>query len=109
MTARVQLASATIERGTWQLWLQMWISCRSQDIPNAYMHAMCPEGLSKVACQSIVHWYINSELDKCTWPGLAKAIHAAQDSYAGGHRDVHEYSGLFNMGMIPHFIDDTLP
>ena len=66
----------------------------SQEKENAYMHAMCQQGLFTEACQSILTWYIKSQLDQCTWPGLAKALHAVQDSYAGGHRDLHSYAGL---------------
>ena len=69
---------------------------------------MCPQGLSNAACESIINWYVTSELEKCTWEGLAKAMHAVEDRYAGGHRNLHEYKGLFATDMIPHVIMDYL-
>jgi RHS repeat-associated protein len=81
---------------------------RTQEKENAYMHAMCQQGLSTAACQSIFNWYVKNQLDQCTWPGLAKALHAVQDSYAGGHRDMHSYAGLRSVGP-GHLKADMIP
>ena len=80
----------------------------SQDPENAHMHAMCAPGMSQLACQSRYQDYIEEQIASCTKQGLAKAIHAAQDSYAGGHRDFHSYTGFWSLPPT-HIYKDAFP
>ena len=80
----------------------------SQDGWASFMHAMCSPGLSTEVCQKNWENYIRSELNKCTKKGLARAIHALQDSYAGGHGGFQQYTDVWHL-TYSHFHDDAAP
>jgi len=80
----------------------------SQDPENAHMHAMCAPGMSERACQNKYLNYINEQIATCTQEGLAKAIHAAQDSYAAGHRGFPTYRGFSSLPPS-HIYGDAFP
>ena len=80
----------------------------SQDPENAHMHGMCAPGMTRQQCQNRFLDYINDQISSCTQQGLARALHAAQDFYAGGHRNFREYGGLLSIG-IPHVYQDANP
>jgi hypothetical protein len=80
----------------------------SQEPGAAQMHAMCPPGVSAEACQWIFERYVRDQIATCTMPGLARAIHATQDRYAGGHRNWPTYRGLTYLPPS-HPIHDAFP
>jgi len=78
----------------------------SQDPENAAIHAMCaPE---EVNCQKAFADYINEQMSSCDTKSLAKAIHAYQDFYAGGHRGFRKYYG-FSRLPPSHVYHDAFP
>ena len=70
----------------------------SQEGWNAHMHGMCAAGLSTAACQQNYENYMRNQLSKCTMEGLARAIHALQDTYSSSHRGFQGY--LFWLGYL---------
>lgn len=77
----------------------------SQEIYNSHMHAMCPAGLSKRVCAINYQNYIDRELKSCDTAGLARALHAIQDSFAGGHEGLQTYGGLRGLTLHHLFRD----
>ncbi len=51
--------------------------------------------------------YVNISLAKCTEEGLARALHAVQDSFAPGHEDVQAWMG--GMPSFRHIFGDVFP
>jgi RHS repeat-associated protein len=80
----------------------------TQDVWQAFMHSMCAEGLTTEICQKNIDNWIKHQLGKCTGPGLAIAIHAMQDSYAGGHRGPRNYKGFYQLP-LSHGYSDMIP
>jgi hypothetical protein len=81
----------------------------SQAPENAHMHAMTGPGLTPLAAQYRFFRYIDGELRRCTPEGLAGAIHAAQDYYAGGHKGFQTYGGFLEALSPFHFVPDFMP
>ena len=63
----------------------------SQLPENSYKHSMCAPG--EIGCSIRTKNYIESEMEKCTLPSLANALHAIQDGFAFGHRGEQEWKG----------------
>ena len=80
----------------------------TQQPHNAHMHAMCAEGLTREQCLNNLENYMRHELAKCTPQGLARAIHAMQDSFSRSHQDLQPYSGLFGLP-LSHLLHDLFP
>ena len=81
----------------------------SQDPENAYMHAM-RDGVSGESAEHAREQYdrfIESEIARCTPDGLARALHAAQDSAASGHKDFQPWYG--GMPSRSHLKGDFFP
>lgn len=86
----------------------------SQNEGNAIWHGMCPGYASAMDCANWFQAYMNSELDRCDLEGLARALHALQDSFAAGHSGFQPYYGwyaLFAMDLFSgnHFEGDYFP
>ncbi len=80
----------------------------SQEVYSSHMHAMCAAGLSSAICEKNFYNYVNKQLNSCSKGGLAKAIHAWQDSFSGGHNYFKTYSGFWKLP-FSHLLYDTLP
>lgn len=88
----------------------------SQDPKNSHMHAMCPPGVEKAACRERTINYLADEFLSCELSGLAKVLHAVQDSFAPGHEDGQVWKGMpwekggesYGNATI-HFIGDLAP
>ncbi|MFZ5843358.1 MAG: hypothetical protein ACOY3E_10720 [Pseudomonadota bacterium] len=52
--------------------------------------------------------YVERQLASCTINGLAKALHAIQDSFAGGHSGYKYYDGLKTL-TLSHVLQDLAP
>ncbi|KAB2838884.1 MAG: hypothetical protein F9K47_17100, partial [Burkholderiales bacterium] len=78
----------------------------SQQPRNAHWHAMCRRGESPLEGRNRMNNFINEQLRTCTFWGLAKALHAIQDSTAPAHSGCHEYDGSVDIG---HIATDTYP
>lgn len=73
---------------------------------NAVMHAMSTPGETAAQAEKAYDNYINKQLQSCTTEGLAKALHAAEDSAAAGHRNFHVWDGHLT---FYHFWHDAVP
>jgi len=88
----------------------------SQDARNAFMHALLDAtDSSETHDTAVAKWnnYVGAQMNLCTCSGLAHALHAWQDSEAGGHIGFPPYSGLL-LGWIPlvspwHVWQDSWP
>jgi len=78
----------------------------SQDSANAYMHAMCGPGLDTTTCERMFFEYVHHQMQECTLDGLAKAIHAVQDSFARGHSGFQSYAGLLSVSGLHVYYDE---
>jgi RHS repeat-associated protein len=82
----------------------------TQGTDSSHRHAMCTKTkfshYTKEQCRRKTEEFVQSELSGCTLDGLANAIHAVQDSYAGGHAGYQTYDGL--VGPI-HILQDLAP
>ncbi|MCL2306842.1 MAG: hypothetical protein FWC38_01110 [Proteobacteria bacterium] len=65
----------------------------SQNIENSHWHAMRPCHGSPEAAQRAFNSYIDASLKECTCEGLARALHAVQDSFARGHAGFQPWCG----------------
>lgn len=65
----------------------------SQDPPFSYMHSMCEPGMSPSQGMTITEQYIDRQISRCNVPGLAKAMHAAQDKHSPSHRGCQPWPG----------------
>ena len=82
----------------------------TQAIYNAIWHAMCRPRQSPVQGMGEINRYIQDNLKTCKLTDLANALHAAQDSFAGGHRGCQPwYGGFFGIPSLPHIWDDFFP
>lgn len=73
---------------------------KSQDVDHAHMHAMCSEGLSNDGCAQKYADYMNEQWNSNSLLGLARVIHAYEDSVAKGHQ-FKEYEG-FGLLVLKH-------
>lgn len=65
----------------------------SQEPANAPQHAMCSPGQTAEQGARATEQFIEEQLKTCSIGGLAKALHAAQDKHAGGHRGCQTWPG----------------
>lgn len=81
----------------------------SQDPANAYQHAMRDGTTDQTVAQaqSLYNQYLTDQIAKCTEEGLARALHAAEDSAARGHKGFQPWSG--GIPSASHLEGDLLP
>jgi hypothetical protein len=58
----------------------------SQDTDHADMHSMCSPGAGLNQCQATYSTYMQEQWNSRSLEGLARYLHAYQDSYATGHQ-----------------------
>ena len=75
----------------------------SQTVPYAHWHAMSEPGESQADAYKRWYAFVKSQLKSCTAKGLGHAMHAVQDSSAGGHK-FSPYTGHVGYS---HFLMDT--
>jgi RHS repeat-associated protein len=80
---------------------------KSQSKKNAHWHGMSEEGVDGREAERRYDEYIEKQLSRCNKEGLAKALHAAQDSTAPGHRFA-SYGGLLDISLM-HILQDYFP
>jgi RHS repeat-associated protein len=85
----------------------------TQGRADAHMHAMCATRSLITECKKKYDDYVRKELEKCTFDGLAKAVHAVQDSYSRSHSGLQMYGGVEFL-LVPflgldHLISDLSP
>lgn len=66
----------------------------SQETINSHWHAMRDPNWSIEEARNFFNNYVQDNLDKCTWKGLARALHAIQDSYTPSHSGFQIWSGM---------------
>jgi hypothetical protein len=101
------IAPALLRKLAWATaaadWTPSWNE--SQSVMNPSWHAMrgleTPE-LAQVATEG----FIREQMAKGTIESMGRAIHAAQDSAAGGHQGYQRYTGSFD---LRHFLQDVFP
>jgi RHS repeat-associated protein len=86
----------------------------AQSPENSFWHAMSDgiSGQSPVDAEKLYDKYISDQLATCTQDGLARALHAAQDSAAKGHREFHSWDGGrtgLHIPSLSHIAADTFP
>jgi RHS repeat-associated protein len=67
----------------------------SQDPVNSFWHAMSDGLINQPAwlAQDLFNDYVDTQLSSCTIEGLARALHAVQDSAARGHKGFQPWYG----------------
>jgi len=85
-----------------------------QDAENSFWHAMSDgtHGQTAEEAGAAFKEYVQQQLASCTQEGLARALHAIQDSFAGGHKDFQPWDGGRTHLHIPtsqHILADTFP
>jgi RHS repeat-associated protein len=85
-------------------WTPSW--AESQDVNNAPWHAMARPGQSVESAKAETALFIKQQMSIGSTQSIGRAIHAAQDSAAGGHTNSQTYDGDFHIG---HFMDDMFP
>ena len=80
----------------------------SQKRTNAHWHGLADGDESKDVARAKFGKYIGDNLESCTTEGLARALHAVQDSTAEGHRNFQSYHGMSDVG-ISHLYNDAFP
>src|SRR5882672_9176007 len=78
----------------------------SQDVANANWHAMARPGQSQEDAMRSTQRFIQAQMAIGTTQSIGRAIHAAQDSAARGHRNYQTYTGHSGFG---HVAGDELP
>jgi RHS repeat-associated protein len=85
----------------------------SQEVENAPWHAMCPKNTVPEAGMRDISAYIEQQIATCTLEGLARALHAAQDAAAPGHRGCQPWSGRWRdyslRQIASHILGDMFP
>jgi len=81
---------------------------------NSFWHAMSDgtSGQLPAEAEAAYNDYVATQLASCTNEGLARALHAVQDSFARGHKDFHSWDGGHTRLHIPnlsHILADTFP
>jgi RHS repeat-associated protein len=79
----------------------------SQNPENAYQHAMCAPEQDVREGTAHTEDYIESQMKTCTLKGLARALHAAEDKYAGGHQGCQIWPG--GRPTWRHIFQDAFP
>jgi RHS repeat-associated protein len=81
----------------------------SQDPANAYWHAMRDGTRNQTVsqAQALYNQYLSDQIASCTEEGLARALHAAEDSAARGHRGFQPWFG--GLPSFKHFEGDFKP
>lgn len=77
---------------------------QSPDLAN--QHAMCKPGQKPEEGLVWIESYINYQVGTCTLDGLARALHAKQDSFAAGHRGCRVWDGSIT---LEHLRGDIAP
>lgn len=82
----------------------------SQDPANAFWHAMRDglNGQTPEQAEKLFNDYVAKQIESCTSAGLARALHAVQDSAARGHKGFQPYSGLLSLP-LEHLLGDAFP
>jgi RHS repeat-associated protein len=80
-----------------------------QDPVNSYMHAMSDgtTGQTVAQAQALYEQYVNAQIASCTQLGLARALHAVEDSAASGHSGFHPWEG--GIPSLSHMWGDFFP
>jgi RHS repeat-associated protein len=83
----------------------------SQDPGFANWHAMRPPWETEAEGQHWYEWYVDQQLSTCSMSGLARALHAVQDSASGSHKhfQVWDGGGLFHFPGWEHIWEDAFP
>lgn len=86
----------------------------SQDPANAYWHAMSDgvTGQKPADAMALYLKYIDEEIATCTQEGLARAVHAVEDSPADGHKGFQPWDGGAGVLGLPswtHIVADWAP
>lgn len=84
----------------------------TQDVWQSHHHGMCAEGLTPAQCLTNYNNHVRRNRRSCDKASLARLLHAVQDSYARGHRDMQTYSGFGSLVWPPalgHALGDWLP
>ena len=82
----------------------------SQNPKNAHWHAMrdgTDPNETPGTAQARLEAYVKEQLSLCTCGGLAKALHATQDSFAAGHAGGQPWSG--GLPSASHVYNDSYP
>ncbi|WP_457332758.1 RHS repeat-associated core domain-containing protein [Rhizobacter sp. P5_C2] len=81
----------------------------SQDTDRAFWHHMRDgkTGQSVDEARLLYEQWVDGNIKNCNRQGLARALHAAQDSFAAGHRDFQPWSG--GIPSAKHLRGDVLP
>jgi RHS repeat-associated protein len=74
---------------------------------NAPQHAMCAPGQSAAQGAQATEQFIDEQLRTCSLQGLERALHAAQDKHAGGHRGCQTWPG--GSPSWHHIVQDAFP
>ena len=77
----------------------------AQSITSAHRHAMKMPSESDIDAYRRYENYVNSMINRCDAIGLGRAMHAVQDSAAGGH-GFAVYNGSVSVG---HLVKDKVP
>jgi RHS repeat-associated protein len=83
----------------------------SQDPGLAHWHAMRPPWRSPESNREFYEWYVESSLARCDDAGLARALHAVQDSASASHAGMIWDGGFtrYHIPTLSHVIQDTWP
>lgn len=82
--------------------------CRKRTAPKSILHGMCRNHSKAAERLQVIKKYIQDQLATCNWDGLARALHAAQDSAAPGHRGCQPYS-TYEKAPWRHRMSDAFP
>ena len=82
----------------------------SQDTANSHWHAMSNGAVNETAAEARAKYekYVDEQLRTCTCAGLARALHAIQDSYSPAHAGFQPWDG----SKVPsplHVFKDSYP
>ena len=84
----------------------------SQDPANAYWHAMSDAltGQTPDQAQTLYLQYVDQQIATCTQQGLARALHAVEDSAAEGHQGFQPWDGgTYGVPSWTHLMADWFP
>lgn len=82
----------------------------SQNRENSSWHAMKDPSWDSSQAEEYWRQYVNDNLAECTLEGLARALHAIQDSFSPAHRGFQTWWGADSYSivqLIPHGIADS--
>lgn len=78
----------------------------SQSLANAHTHSMSNLTTMGEMAPSLTNDFIAEQIKIGSIESIGRAIHAVQDSAAGGYRDYRRYTGKFE---LKHFLQDLFP